>query len=97
MTGLGRERLSPWYDADYVFVCVSVCFCVFSRVGASCVGRPICVCAVWAPLRRVNFRGWDLVHPQHTGLVNYLVLLTTQTVCQVDEHPSKRLHKPLHN
>ena len=28
--------------------------CVFSRVGASCVGRPICVCAVWAPLRRVN-------------------------------------------
>ena len=54
MTGLGRERLSPWYDADYVFVCVSVWLCVFSRVGASCVGRPTCVCAVWAPLRRVN-------------------------------------------
>ena len=54
MTGLGRERLSPWYDVDCVFVCVCVCLCVFSRVGASCVGRPICVCAVWAPLRRVN-------------------------------------------
>ena len=26
----------------------------YSRVGASCVGRPICVCAVLAPLRRVN-------------------------------------------
>jgi hypothetical protein len=40
-----RERLSPWYDADYVFVSVSVWLCVFSRVGASCVGRPTCVCA----------------------------------------------------
>ena len=37
MTGLGRERLSPWYDADYVFVCVAVWLCVFSRVGASFV------------------------------------------------------------
>ena len=37
-----------------MFVCVSVWLCVFSRVGASCVGRPTCVCAVWAPLRRVN-------------------------------------------
>ena len=27
---------------------------VVPRVGASCVGRPICVCAVLAPLRRVN-------------------------------------------
>merc|ERR1712194_703965 len=36
------------------FVCVCVCLCVYSRVGASCVGRPICVCAVLAPLRRVN-------------------------------------------
>ena len=24
MTGLGRERLSPWYDMDCVFVCVCV-------------------------------------------------------------------------
>ena len=31
-----------------------MCLCVYSRVGASCVGRPICVCAVLAPLRRVN-------------------------------------------
>ena len=54
MTGLGRERLSPWYDVDCVFVCVCVCLCVFSLVGASCVGRQICVCAAWAPLRRVN-------------------------------------------
>ena len=30
------------------------CLCVYSRVGASYVGRPICVCAVSAPLRRVN-------------------------------------------
>ena len=37
-----------------VCVCVCVCLCVYSRVGASCVGRPTCVCAVWAPLRRVN-------------------------------------------
>ena len=37
-----------------VFVCVCVCWCVYSRVGASYVGRPICVCAVSAPLRRVN-------------------------------------------
>jgi hypothetical protein len=29
-----------------VFVCVCVCLCVYSRVGASYVGRPICVCAV---------------------------------------------------
>ena len=36
------------------FVCVCVCLCAHSRVGASCVGRPICVCAVLAPLRRVN-------------------------------------------
>ena len=35
-------------------VCVCVCLCVYSRVGASYVGRPICVCAVSAPLRRVN-------------------------------------------
>ena len=27
----------------------SVCLCVYSRVGASCVGRPTCVCAVWHP------------------------------------------------
>ena len=26
---LGRERLSPWYDVGYVFVCVCVCLCVF--------------------------------------------------------------------
>ena len=25
MTGLGRERLSPWYNVDCVFVCVCVC------------------------------------------------------------------------
>ena len=25
-----------------------VCLCVYSRAGASCVGRPTCVCAVWA-------------------------------------------------
>ena len=52
MTGLGRERPSPWYDADCVFVCVCVCLCVYSRVGASCVARPTCVCAVWAPPAR---------------------------------------------
>ena len=58
MTGLGRERLSPWYNVDCVFVCVCVCTLDkglwSSRVGASCVGRPTYVCAVWAPLRRVN-------------------------------------------
>jgi hypothetical protein len=32
----------------FVFVCVFVCV---RRVGASCVGRPICVCVVSAPLR----------------------------------------------
>ena len=44
-----------------VFVCVCVCLCVcvwclcvHSRVVASCVRRPVCVCAVLAPLRRVN-------------------------------------------
>ena len=31
-----------------LFVCVCVCLCVYARVGASCVGRPICVCAVLA-------------------------------------------------
>ena len=30
----------------YCGLCVCLCLCVFSRVGASCVGRPICVCAV---------------------------------------------------
>jgi hypothetical protein len=25
-----------------------VCLCVYSRAGASCVGRPTCVCAGWA-------------------------------------------------
>jgi len=48
------SKVQVVYTADYVFVCVSVCVGVFSRVGASCVGRPTCVCAVWAPLRRVN-------------------------------------------
>ena len=38
-------------------LCVCLCSRVYSRVGASCVGRPTCVCAVWAPLRRVN-RYW---------------------------------------
>ena len=33
------------------FVCVCVCLCVYSRVGASCVGRPICVCAPGQRLR----------------------------------------------
>ena len=32
----------------------SAAACVYSRVGASYVGRPICVCAVSAPLRRVQ-------------------------------------------
>ena len=37
----------------FVFVCV--CVCMYYRVGASCVGaRPIYVCAVSTPLRRVN-------------------------------------------
>jgi hypothetical protein len=36
----------------FVFLCG--CVCSLDRVGASCVGRPTCVCAVWAPLRRVN-------------------------------------------
>ena len=52
--GGNKSALSRGYDADYVFVCVCVCLCVYSRVGASCVGRPTCVCAVWAPLRRVK-------------------------------------------
>jgi hypothetical protein len=34
----------------YTYIIISV----YSRVGASYVGRPICVCAVSAPLRRVN-------------------------------------------
>ena len=64
-----RERLSPWYDADYVFVCVSVWLCVFSRVGASCVGRSTCVCAVWAPLRRVNkYNSWSTARAQRSGV-----------------------------
>ena len=72
MTELGRERPSPWYGADCVFVCVCfllrsvlleetnkltfvcVTLCAYSRVGASCVGRPNCVCDVWAPFRRVQ-------------------------------------------
>ena len=33
---------------------LSLVFCVYSRVGASCVARPTCVCAVWAPIRRIN-------------------------------------------
>ena len=28
---------------------------VYFRVGASCVGHPMCVCAVLAPLRRVKY------------------------------------------
>ena len=38
----------------FVFVCVCVCLRVYSRVGASYAGRPICVCAVSGTLRRVN-------------------------------------------
>jgi len=51
-----KRRVSPPYFVGprCVFVCVCVCLCVYSRVGASYVGRPICVCAVSAPLRRVN-------------------------------------------
>ena len=42
---------------------------MYSRVGASCVGRPTCVCAVWAPLRRVK----NIVIVQNTGS-SYLAL-----------------------
>jgi hypothetical protein len=44
--------------------------CVYSRVGASYVGRPICVCAVSAPLRRVNTYNLEvLVHGNPGDLV----------------------------
>ena len=36
-----------------MFVCACVCFRVYARVGASWVGRPICV-SLCVPLRRVN-------------------------------------------
>ena len=50
-----RERVTVLCRAPRcVFVCVCVCLCVYSRVGASCVGRRMCVCVVSAPLRRVN-------------------------------------------
>ena len=50
-----RREPAPYFVGPRcAFVCVCVCLCVYSRVGASCVGRPICMCAVLAPLRRVN-------------------------------------------
>ena len=49
-----HRTLSGHVVCLFVFVCVCVCLCVYSRVGASYVGRPICVCAVSVPLRRVN-------------------------------------------
>ena len=46
-----------------------LCLCVYSRVGASCVGRPICVCAVLAPLRRViKHTTWVRAASASTGL-----------------------------
>ena len=50
-----RRESAPYFVGPRcVFVRVCVFLCVYSRVGASYVGRPICVCAVSAPLRRVN-------------------------------------------
>jgi hypothetical protein len=39
-------------------LCVCLCLCVYSQVGASYVGRPICVCAVLGtpPARSVIIR-----------------------------------------
>ena len=59
---VGAERQLAWWRLLQGAVacgppaCHGVCVfvCVLTRVGASCVGRPICVCAVLAPLRRVN-------------------------------------------
>ena len=56
MTGLGRERLNPWYDMGYVFVCVCVCLCVFVCVLSSgclvCRPSDLCVCRVGTPPAR---------------------------------------------
>ena len=55
MTGLGRERLSLWYDVDCLFVCVWVCLGVFSREWVPRVYlRPsdLCVCRVGTPPAR---------------------------------------------
>ena len=50
-----RRESAPYFvGPSCVFVCVCVCLCVYSRVGASYVGRPICVCAVSAPLRTMR-------------------------------------------
>ena len=38
-----RRESAPYFVGPRcVFVCVCVCLCVYSRVGASYVGRPIC-------------------------------------------------------
>ena len=46
-----RREPAPYFVGPRcAFVCVCVCLCVYSRVGASCVGRPICVCVpCWHP------------------------------------------------
>ena len=50
-----RREPAPYFVGPRcAFVCVCVCLCVYSQVGASCVGRPIWVGAVLAPLRRVK-------------------------------------------
>jgi hypothetical protein len=66
-----RRESAPYFVGPRcVFVCVCVCLCVYSRVGASYVGRPICVCAVSAPLRRVNTYNLEvLVHGNPGDLV----------------------------
>jgi len=55
MTGLGRERLSPWYDADLcLFVLLCGCVCSLEWVPRSFVCRPsdLCVCRVGTPPAR---------------------------------------------
>ena len=73
-----RRESAPYFVGPRcVFVCVCVCLCVYSRVGASYVGRPICVCAVSAPLRRVNN-----IHTIHRC---FLTLRGRQTTSQIRE------------
>ena len=62
---------------------------VYSRVGASCVGRPICVCAVLAPLRRVNISIRNITAlgipgcPPRRSLAPRLVTAALLAVCKM--------------
>jgi len=76
-----------WYNVDCVFVFVGRCLCVYSRVGASCVGRPTCVCAVWAPLRRAKYIPTDdsrrYIHGAHNAFRAINGPLTPRDKCTV--------------